>query len=95
MGMKLKWHMRQLALGLVASLFSCTSALLVLMTIKCWKLYQYGLGMYPQYDWPKHTSLQYILGHFYDMSIHPLLIWIPVTLIVDLMLRRFIYQLDE
>ena len=95
MGIKAKWHCRQIALGFLAALFSCTSVLMIKLVIRCWELYQYGLRMYPQYDWPKHPSLQYILGNFYSLSVHPLLIWIPLTLITDLILRRFAYRLDE
>ena len=95
MNLKFKWHLRQIALGLLASLFSLTSFLFYWMAVRAFYLYQYGLAMYPNHSWPKQPTLQCTLSTFYSLSIHPLVILIPLTIVFDLILRRFLWKLDE
>ena len=91
MGLKMKWHLRQIVLGYVACFFSLTSTLLILIGIKFWKYVQYG----GQLKWPKGTQLDWMLEWFYLHHAKALIVWIPVTLLLDLLIRRFIYELNE
>ncbi len=91
MGLKAKWNMRQIALGYVTCFCSLTSTLLVVVGIKFWKYVQYG----GELNWPKGTKLDWMLEWYYIHHLKAVIVWIPVTLFIDLLIRRFIYRLDD
>jgi len=91
MGIKTKWHLRQIALGYFASLCSLTSIILVIIGIKFLKFVQYG----GELKWPKGTKLDWMLEWFYTSQVKSLIVWIPVTILIDQFIRRFVYKLHE
>jgi hypothetical protein len=91
MGLKLKWQLRQIALEYVTWLFSLTSTLLAYIGITFWKYVQYG----GELNWPKGTKLGWMLEWFYLNHIKAVVIWIPIALFVDILIRRLVYRLND
>ncbi|MGZ6310406.1 MAG: hypothetical protein ACXWOH_07235 [Bdellovibrionota bacterium] len=92
----MNWEVRQLALGFLLAPLSATGALLATLIIRFYKLQEVGLpGMYPDESWPKMMSIPATLHAFWELGVSPLLIWIPVALALDLVIRRYVFRLAQ
>ena len=94
MNLMAKWHARQVALEVLSYVLCITTAVvLVPVAVKGYKFMEYGFGIYPGYKWPKTFSIDYALRCFWELSAWPFIQWLPLTLVGDALLRRFVYRL--
>ncbi|MBS1960872.1 MAG: hypothetical protein JST04_01545 [Bdellovibrionales bacterium] len=95
MSMKLKWDLREVFRYLISIPFSLTGMLISWCAILMMKFHTYGIGMYPGLRIPKKYSLQWALDQFWERSLYPVAFWIWLTLILDALLRRYAFRLNQ
>lgn len=89
-----KWYLRELVRDLLFVPISFTGVLLILCFIKMKQFYSQGFEMYPGLPIPKGADLHWILGQFWELSLSPYLSWIWLTLILDALIRRYVFRLS-
>ena len=94
MNLNTRWEFRQLILSALLAPLSLTGFILAWIGIRAYKLQELGIaGMFPEYRWPKMMSIPDTLHAFWSLGVTPLLWWIPVALVLDLTLRRYVFKL--
>ena len=94
MSFSTKWHLRQMALEVISYVLCFTTILIAVpIAVKAYKFYEYGLGAYPEYRWPRSVNMYYCLQQFWQLTLYPMLCWVPFTATADVVLRRFVYRL--
>jgi hypothetical protein len=88
MNAKAQWMMRQMGLEVLRQFVSVTNILIIVVAIRFYKLSQYGIGVMPQYRFPKAPSVELILQTFLHSNVYPVIIWLPVAIAIDSFLRR-------
>ena len=96
MSLKIKWRVRQFAVELFSYILCFTTfAILVPVTIKCRQFYETGLDMFPRELWPPSMTLSSILDVFWQQSLWPILMWLPLAVAADVVLRQRFFRLCD
>ena len=93
MKLQTKWEMRQVAIGILSLVCSLTGLLFVSLAIAWGHFLEVGLDMYQGVKLPVDMTLQEVLSVFNERSVIPTLHWLPVTLVVDTLFRRYHHRL--
>ncbi len=88
-----KWSMRQITLDTLSYICCTTTFILALISIRAYDFYERGLSIYTGYKFVAKPDLHYILYAFWNLSVSPLLIYIPLTILVDALLRRHVMRI--
>ena len=93
MKLKIQWHLRQVALTIVSYVI-CLTTVLVLVPC-CIKLYHFslvGLDMWPALKAPKVVTIGESYRLLWEQSLSPIVKWLPLTVLLDILLRRFAWK---
>lgn len=94
MSLKAKWHARQIAFEILSYALCFTTVLVVApAAVQGYKLMEYGLDIYPGVRWPRAFGTEGAAQTFWEWSVWPFVQWLPLTLVGDALLRRFVYGL--
>jgi len=94
--LKLQWYTRQVALELLSYVLCFTTALIIAPSVvKIWHFMNVGYAMWPGHNWPKLVTEAYTFQMLWELSLEPLVKWLPLTVVGDALLRRFVYRLYD
>jgi hypothetical protein len=94
MNLRVRWHTRQIVLEVFSYILCFTTALIVApVAVQGFKFMEYGLDIYPGTKWPRGFGFIDAIRTFWEWSILPFVQWLPLTLVGDALLRRFVYGL--
>lgn len=94
MNLKFTWNLRQIILDYLAYIVCPTAVFVVYpLVTKSVKYYQYSDRIYPAH-WLAHVeTLHQYNDLFWQTQLYPVLLWLPLTLLGDIAVRRFLYGL--
>jgi hypothetical protein len=96
MSVTARWNTRQIGLELLSYVLCFTTALVIApMVIQCMKYLEFGREIYPGAKWAKDCGPLCTNQVFWQYSLLPIVKWLPLTLVGDAILRRFIYRIRE
>ena len=90
-----KWHLRQYTLEVLSYLLCFTAVIAGMLVIRGYQFSEYGLEMYKGVRWPAQMTVTDVAAAFWRESALPLLQWVPLALLGDAALRRYVYRLRE
>lgn len=94
MNFKTKYVTRSYVLDTIGWAFSLSMFLIIYIWIKKAKFQGYGYMMYPEANFRKLKDLQMATDQF-NSYIHTLYFWLPVTLGVDIGIRKLLKMFNE
>ena len=93
MTLKIKWHLRQLGADVLTYLLCFTTILVVVpIAVRYYHFMTYGLDMYPGIKWPKTVFVGNAARAFWEYSVWPRVQWVPLTVVADVVFRRFLFR---
>jgi glycopeptide antibiotics resistance protein len=95
MDLSTQWHLRQIGLSYLTSILSCTGVLTAWTLILFYKFSKYGLWMYPGLHIPAKFTIADALQIFWDQSLSGIAALVPLALLADILLKRFVWKTGE